>query len=103
MRYEFTLDQFRFEPKPEDLEPTLPIPEGTRVMVTNAPGIAAKWSRGKLVMNYDKPVVADLKGTWVSEEKSVPLWRRPLALAAGALLVLVAGILAWRRMATVAS
>ena len=39
VRIEASLDHIRFDPKPEDLEPTLPIPEGTPVHIRNAPGM----------------------------------------------------------------
>jgi len=97
MRVEFGRDRIRFDPKPEDLEPTVPIPEETRVLVTNAPGIRAKWSGGKLVMGFDKPTIASLKGNWVSEPSTPAPWRRPLVVTTAGLLILAAGALAWRR------
>ncbi len=54
VRSEFTLDHMRFDPKPEDLKPTLPIPEGTRVMIVNAPQTKAKWSKGQVVLGDGK-------------------------------------------------
>ncbi len=102
-RSDFSLEHIRFDPKPEDVEPTLPIPEETSVFLMNGPGIQAKWSGGKLVKNYDQPVVAALKGKWFSEEKTVPLWRRPLVMAIAVLLVLVGIILAWRYRSAVAA
>lgn len=92
----FRLDHVRFDPKPEDVEPTLPIPEETPVYLINGPGIPSKWSQGKLVKGYDKSVVVSLKGKWFSEVKTVPLWRRPLVVTAAILLFLLCGLLAWR-------
>ena len=54
VRSEFTLDHMRFDPKPEDLKPTLPIPEGTRVMIVNAPQTKAKWLKGQVVIGDGK-------------------------------------------------
>ena len=62
----------------------------------------AKWSGGKLVLGFDKPTVASLKANWVSEPSSPALWRRPIVVATTALLVLAAGILAWRRLSAAA-
>lgn len=96
IRTEASLDHIRLLPKPEELEPTLPIPEETSVDVRNSPGLRAKWSGGKLVMLYDKPTVASLKANWVSDQGSRALWRRPLVLATAGLLTLAAGVLVWR-------
>jgi hypothetical protein len=93
IRSDAVFDNVRLLPKPGDLEPTLPIPEETRVSIRNAPGLQAKWSGGKIVMLFDKPTVASLKANWVSEQSSPPLWRRPLVLAALTLLVLAAALL----------
>ena len=68
IRSEVTLDHIRLVPKSEELEPTLPIPEETRVNIRNVPGLRAKWSGGKIVMPYDKSTVASLKANWVSEQ-----------------------------------
>lgn len=100
-RKESSLDHIRFDPKHDDLEPTLPIPEDTNVLLRNAPGIRAKWSGGKLVMNYDKPAVASLKGKWVSEVKTVSFWRRPLVVMIAVLLSLFGITLAWRHRSAV--
>ena len=70
IRIESSLDHIRFDPKPEELEPTLPIPEETRVHIRNGPALRAKWSGGKLVLGYDKPTVTALKANWVSEQNS---------------------------------
>ncbi len=95
-RIEMNLTRVDFNPKPEDLEPTLAIPEGNYVSIRNAPGIAAKWSGGKLVMNYDKPTVAALKANWVSEEIPTPAWRRPIVLTTTVLLIIAVSLLARR-------
>ncbi len=97
IRLAFNLDHIRFDPRPEDLEPTLSIPEDTNVLITNAPGICAKWTGGKLVMGYDKPTVASLRANWASEPSTARLWRRPLVLTTAGIFMLVAGALAWRR------
>ncbi|MFI5456155.1 MAG: hypothetical protein ACHRXM_11965 [Isosphaerales bacterium] len=96
IRIEASLDHIRLVPKPEELEPTVLIPEETSVYVRNAPGLRAKWSGGKLVMGYDQPTVASLKANWVSEQGPPALWRRPLVLTTAALLTLAAGVLVWR-------
>ncbi len=103
IRIECNLEHVRFDPRPEELEPTVPIPEDTRVHIRNAPAIRAKWSGGKLVLGYDKPTVASLKANWVSDPGPTAFWRRPLVLAAAVASALTAGFLAWRRFSRAAA
>lgn len=49
------------EPTAADLERTLEIRDGTPLVIRNAPGIKAKWEKGKIIQEYDQTVVAKLK------------------------------------------
>jgi len=88
MRYAAEMTRVGFAPTSAELEPTLPIPENTRVYIQNAPGISAEWVGGKLTLHYDKPTVAALHANWFSESSSVTLWKRPLFILTAPLLVL---------------
>lgn len=52
-RYEATFSDLADAPGPKDLEPTIPIPEGSLVHVRNDPGIRARWTKGRLVLEDD--------------------------------------------------
>jgi hypothetical protein len=97
LRYEATLSDVVSEPTPQDLEPTIPIPEGSLVNVRNAPSLRARWVNGHLVLDYDKPTVAALKANWVSEGSTSQAWRRPLVLATLGLVVASLCVLVWKR------
>jgi hypothetical protein len=91
------LKNIRFDPDPAALEPTLAIPDETQVHIRNSPSLRAKWSSGKLVLDYDKPTIATLQAKWQSDTSDDPLWRRPLALAGAALVALILLCLGWAR------
>jgi hypothetical protein len=96
-RDEVKLSDIRFDPPSAALEPTLGIPEETQIIVRNSPGLRAKWSGGKIVLDNDKGTVENLQGKWVSDTSSAPFWSRPMVWlgAAAALLGLV--WFAWAR------
>lgn len=94
-RDEAALSEIRFDPAPGALEPTLAIPDETQVVIRNSLGLRAKWSDGKLIMDYDEPTVARLDGKWQSDTSNNSPWGRPLILAAAATLALSLTCLAW--------
>ncbi len=95
-RSDVTFSSVRPNPPAADLEPTLPIPEGTQLHIWNSPGLKAHWSREGIVVEHDK-AVAKLKAEWSSEGDSRSLIRRPIVLATtGFLAALVLFILVRR-------
>jgi hypothetical protein len=94
-RDEGNLSEIRFDPAPAALEPSLAIPDGTKVVVRNSPSLRAKWSGGKLVLDYDKPTVAKLSGEWQSETSDKSPWGRPLVLGTVAIVTLSLMCLVW--------
>ena len=95
-RVDATLDGVHFDPRPDELEPSLSIPNETRVFIRNAPGLAAKWSDGKLVMGYDNPTVAAIDASKFSAPES----RMSIWWICSLVSVLVVGIyllIRWRR------
>jgi hypothetical protein len=96
-RDEVQLSEIRFDPSASALEPTLPIPEETPVIVRNALGLSAKWSGGKIVFDSDKETVDSIQGKWVSEVSGTPWWRRALVWCGAVLALLGIVWFGWAR------